>query len=322
MELREIYHNQNYGSKISPKISFEVFPPKDGNISKLFEELRILKKYNPVLVSLTYGANGGARVFSLEILRMILDLELNVMPHFTCVGATKELIEHYITQIENMGIENILALRGDGVGVGVNDVATNSLNSSQFADNNGVNVATNHLKTSRGSDNSVINICGGDFSYANELVEFIQQKSTLSIGVAGYPECHIEVDNLQADIQNLKRKVDAGASAIFTQLFFDNEKFYKYLEMVQKAGVDLPVIPGIMPVRSLKQMDKMVNMTRVKVPVKFRHQLEKFPKDTLKIGAEFAISQCQDLMDNGINAFHFFTLNHSNQVSEILDELL
>lgn len=306
MELREIYHNQNYGSKISPKISFEVFPPKDGNISKLFEELRILKKYNPVLVSLTYGANGGARVFSLEILRMILDLELNVMPHFTCVGATKELIEHYITQIENMGIENILALRGDGVGVGVgvNDVATNS------------------LKTSRGSDNSVINICSGDFLYANELVEFIQQKSTLSIGVAGYPECHIEADNLQADIQNLKRKVDAGASAIFTQLFFDNEKFYKYIEMVQKAGIDLPIIPGIMPVRSLKQMDKMVNMTRVQVPVKFRQQLEKFPNDTLKIGTEFAISQCQDLMDNGINAFHFFTLNHSNQVSEILDELL
>ena len=272
MELREIYHNQNYGSKIS----FEVFPPKDGNISKLFEELRILKKYNPVLVSLTYGANGGARVFSLEILRMILDLELNVMPHFTCVGATRELIEHYITQIENMGVENILALRGD-----------------------------------RGET-----LSDGDFSYANELVGFIQQKSTLSIGVAGYPECHIECDNIHKDIENLKRKVDAGASAIFTQLFFDNDKFYNYVDLVRKAGIVLPIIPGIMPVRSLKQMDKMVNMTRVQVPAKFRQQLEKFPNDTLKIGTEFAISQCQDLMDNGINAFHFYTLNHSNQESE------
>lgn len=299
MELREIYNSSNFGSEKTPKISFEVFPPKDGNISKLFEELRILKKYNPVLVSLTYGANGGARVFSLEILRMILDLELNVMPHFTCVGATKELIEHYIMQIENMGIENILALRGDGV-----------------------NIATNGFGTLKGAGNQEGNLFGGDFSYANQLVEFIQQKSTLSIGVAGYPECHIEADNLQADIQNLKRKVDAGASVIFTQLFFDNKKFYDYVEMVRNAGINLPVIPGIMPVRSLKQMEKMVNMTRVMIPERFRQQLEKFPNDTLKIGAEFAISQCQDLMDNGVEAFHFFTLNHSNQVLEILDELL
>lgn len=282
MELREIYHSNFLGNEKRPKFSFEVFPPKDGNISKLFEELRILKKYNPVLVSLTYGANGGVRVFSLEILRMILDLELNVMPHFTCVGATKELIEHYITQIENMGVENILALRGD-----------------------------------RGE-----NISDGEFSYANELVEFIQQKSTLSIGVAGYPECHIEAENIQQDIENLKKKVNAGGAVIFTQLFFDNDKFYNYVDQVRNAGITIPIVPGIMPVRSLKQIDKMISLTQVKVPEKFRSQLEKFPNDVLKIGAEFAISQCQNLMDNGVDAFHFFTLNHSDQVSEILDELL
>ena len=188
MELKEIYQKDLcVGSGLSyPRISFEVFPPKDGDSSKLFEELRVLKKYNPALVSLTYGANGGNRQFSYELLQMILDLELNVMPHFTCVGATKEIIELYIMQIENLGIENILALRGDL------------------------------------SDDVSIN----DFKYASDLVDFIHQKSTLSIGVAGYPECHIECENLDKDIDNLKRKIDLGASAIFTQLFFDNDKFY------------------------------------------------------------------------------------------------
>ena len=301
MELREIYQSNFLGNEKVPKISFEVFPPKDGDISRLFEELRILKKYKPSLVSLTYGANGGARVFSLEILRMILDLEFDVMPHFTCVGATRELIEHYITQIENMGVENILALRGDRVGV---------------------NVATKQCANSISADNNEIIIPCSEFSYANELVEFIQQKSSLAIGVAGYPECHIEAENISQDIENLKKKIEAGGSVIFTQLFFENDKFYNYVEMVREAGIKAPIIPGIMPVRSLKQIDKMVELTRVKVPEKFRSQLEKFPNDVLKIGAEFAISQCQDLRDNGVNAFHFFTLNHSNQVCEILDELL
>lgn len=316
MDLREIYYSSNSGSRKSPKISFEVFPPKDGNISKLFEELRILKKYNPVLVSLTYGANGGARVFSLEILRMILDLELNVMPHFTCVGATKELIEHYITQIENMGIENILALRGDVV-----NLVSGSLENAKIS-GDGANTIPFSFENSKNSNTHRRSFFGGDFSYANELVDFIQQKSTLSIAVAGYPECHVEADSFQSDIQNLKKKVDAGASTIFTQLFFDNEKFYNYVDLVRKAGINLPIIPGIMPVRSLNQIEKMVNMTHVKVPEKFRQQLEKFPHDTIKIGTEFTIAQCQDLMDNGIDAFHFFTLNHSNQVCEILDELL
>ena len=174
MELSEIYQqHQAPNSKL--KVSFEIYPPKDGDISKLFDELRILKRYNPALVSLTYGANGGTRNFSLELLRLILDLEMNAMPHFTCVCASKEIIEHYITQIENMGIENILALRGD------------------IPDE--------------------VRVCNFDFKHANELVEFINSRATLSIGVAGYPEGHIEAASMKDDIENLKRKVDAGASS-------------------------------------------------------------------------------------------------------------
>lgn len=290
MELQEIYckreYRDSYGLNFNkPKISFEVFPPKNNDISGLFDELRLLKKYKPVLVSLTYGANGTSKDFSIEILKSIIGLEYNLMPHFTCMSSTKDEIERHIIAIENLGIENILALRGD-IPKGGYDLSEN------------------------------------DFKYANELVEFIHHKTTLSIGVAGYPECHIEAKNLEDDIQNLKKKIYSGASAIFTQLFFENDKFYKYIELVKAAGIEVPIIPGIMPIRSLKQIDKMIEMANVAIPKKLRAQLEKFPNDTKKIGVEFAISQCHDLIDNGIDSLHFFTLNHSDMVSEILDNIL
>lgn len=286
MELSEIYQKERYGvvGDFSPKISFEIFPPKSGDISELFEELRILKKYNPVLVSLTYGASGGLNRFSYEDLRSIRDLEFNLMPHFTCVSMLKDEIEKHIVSVENLGIENILALRGD---------IPDYINPQEL-----------------------------DFTHANELVEFIQAKTTLSIGVAGYPEGHIESKNLKEDIKYLKKKVEAGASAIFTQLFFDNDKFYRYIETVRNAGINCPVIAGIMPVRSLKQIEKMTSMARVSVPKKFVQKLEKFPNDTKQIGTEFAIEQCQNLIENGVTSLHFFTLNHSDQTSEILDNII
>lgn len=285
MELKEIYGKSTFlGKSNVPKISFEVFPPKNGDISKLFEELRILKKYNPSLVSLTYGASGSGARFSKEDMKSLVDLELTLMPHFTCVCETKDAIERDIIAIENLGIENILALRGD-IPQGINP-------------------------------------CSLDFEHANNLVEFVHEKTTLSIGVAGYPEGHFESPNIEIDIENLKRKVDAGASAIFTQLFFDNDRFYRYVEMVRNSGINLPIIAGIMPVRSANQIQKMIEMTHVEIPKTLVEDLEKFPEHSKKIGAEFAIHQCHDLMDNGFEALHFFTLNHSDQVSEILDNIL
>ncbi len=285
MELSEIYQNNCNGAiwDFSPKISFEIFPPKNGDISNLFEELRILKRYNPVLVSLTYGASGGLNRFTFENLKSIRDLELNLMPHFTCVSMLKDEIEKHITSVENLGIENILALRGD-----IPDYMT---------------------------DKEL------DFAHANELVEFIQAKTTLSIGVAGYPEGHIESKNLKDDIKYLKKKVDAGASAIFTQLFFDNDKLYRYIETVKNSGINVPIVAGIMPVRSFKQIQKMTSMAKVTIPAKLIQQLGKYPEEALKIGTEFAINQCENLIENGVNSLHFFTLNHSDQVSEILNNI-
>lgn len=282
MELSEIYQQHDlYNSEV--KVSFEIFPPKDGDISSLFDELRILKRYNPVIVSLTYGANGGTRSFSIDILRMILDLEMNAMPHFTCVCSSKEIIEHYINQIENMGIENILALRGD-----IPD---------------GVDVRN------------------FDFKYANELVEYIKDRTTLSIGVAGYPEGHIECDNLQKDIDNLKRKVDAGASAIFTQLFFENDKFFRYVELVRNSGIDLPIIPGIMPIRNVKQIQKMTSMARIDIPRELVDIIDNHPDNVKKFGIDFVSRQCKDLIRFGVSGLHFFTLNHSDLTSQILDNI-
>ena len=286
MELSEIYQKERYGvlGDFSPKISFEIFPPKNGDISSLFEELRILKRYNPVLVSLTYGASGGLNRFSYEDLKSIRDLEFNLMPHFTCVSMLKDEIEKHIVAVENLGIENILALRGD---------IPDYINPEEL-----------------------------DFSHADKLVEFIQAKTTLSIGVAGYPEGHIESKNLKDDIKYLKKKVEKGASAIFTQLFFENDKLYRYIETVENAGINCPVIAGIMPVRNLKQIKKMTSMARVSVPKKFIEKLEKFPNDSKQIGTEFATEQCQNLIENGVTSLHFFTLNHSDQTSKILDNIL
>lgn len=286
MELTEIYRTDSsvLGNQSLPKISFEIFPPKDRNISSLFEQLRILKRYNPVIVSLTYGASGGLSRFSYEDLKSIRDLELNLMPHFTCVSMLKDEIEKHLISVENLGIENILALRGD---------IPQYINPDEL-----------------------------DFSHANKLVDFIQAKTTLSIGVAGYPEGHIESKNLKDDIKYLKKKVNSGASAIFTQLFFENDKFYKYMDLVQNAGISCPVVAGIMPVRSLKQIEKMTSMAKVTVPEKLRKDLEKYPDKSIEIGTEFAINQCKNLIENEVTSLHFFTLNHSDQVSQILDNIL
>ena len=276
MELSEIYNRPK------TQISFEIFPPKNGDISELFDQLRILKKYNPALISLTYESNGRNGDLSFDILRMIIDLELTPMPHLTCICSTKELIEHYIVQIENMGIENILALRGNKI------------------------------------DNPY---CCLDFKYANDLVDFIHQKSTLSIGVGGYPHPHPDSENLSKDIENLKKKVDAGADAIFTNLFFENDIFYNYLEQVRRVGIDVPVIAGIMPIRSLNQIQKLLESTNVKLPQNLVDRLNKYPNDSEKICIDYTTNQCMELIKNNVSGLHFYTLNKSDLVAKILDNI-
>ena len=277
MKILDIYKN-----KFS--ISFEIFPPKDGN-GLLLKEIEILKSHNPAFVSLTYGA-GGQENKSFELITKIQNTGLNVMPHFTCITSSKKNIETHLKNIENIGIKNILALRGDIP-----------------------------------EDKDLIK---HDFHYANELVRFIKEKTDLSIGVAGYPETHIESPDIKTDIENLKRKVDAGADVIFTQLFFDNDKYYKFVERVNSAGIDIPVIPGIMPVISEKQILKMTNLARITIPEKLQKGIEKFRNDKksmIEFGIEYSTAQCEDLINSKVKGLHFFTLNKAFSSSRILDNI-
>lgn len=286
MTLREIYYQEN---KI-PIISFEIFPPKndeDGlKLEKLLHHLEILKKYNPAFISLTYGAGGTTQNASLNIIKRIQDLELNVMPHFTCVNNSREKVRSYLKEIQGYGIKNILALRGD---------IPEGIEQQNF-----------------------------DFKYAKELVNFIKSETNLAIGVAGYPEGHIDCEDLDLDLKYLKQKVDAGSDAIYTQMFFDNNKFLRFIESAKDAGIDVPIIPGILPIMSYPQLEKMLTMAKVTVPNKLMEQLEKYkdnPEDIKKIGIEFASCQCQQLIDLEIKGLHFYTLNTSSSISQILDNL-
>ena len=288
MELSEIYQQNNYGGvkDFTPKISFEIFPPKNGNISDLFEELRILKKYNPALVSLTFGASGGLNRFSFEDIKSIRDLELNLMPHFTCVSMIKSEIENYIRSIENLGIENILALRGD---------IPEYLNTDDL-----------------------------DFIHASDLVDFIHTKSTLSIAVAVYPETHIESTNQKEDLKYLKKKVDYGASAIYTQMFFDNDMLYSFLYRLEAAGIHLPVLAGIMPITAVAQIPKMIKLSDAFIPRKLLAICDRFgssPEALRQAGIAYATDQIIDLISNGIRGIHIYTMNKPEIAQAILENV-
>ena len=276
MKLREIY------STDKTVISFEVFPPKS-EPENLLKEIKILVNHNPAFISLTYGA-GGNENKSFSLLKNIKNTGINVMPHFTCITSTKENIEKDIKKLSKLGVENILALRGDIP-----------------------------------QDKSLMK---HDFHYANELVSFIKEKTNLSAGVAGYPEGHIESPDLKTDIENLKRKVDAGADAIFTQLFFENGFFFDYVNRVRDAGIMVPVIAGIMPVISEKQVNKMTSMANISVPKKLKEALEKYHDNALlDFGIEFATEQCTELIKENVKGLHFYTLNKAYSTNKILDNI-
>ncbi len=288
MRLEDIYQSPK------PVISFEIFPPKGENIQEktdvLFEELKILSKFNPSYISVTYGAGGSTRETTLGLVKRIKkDLNICPTPHFTCVGLCRPEILSYLESIQELGINNILALRGD---------------------------------PPKGEEKFVKPKDG--FGYANELVEYIKSNTNLNIAVAGYPETHQECACLDEDILNLKRKVNAGASVIITQLFYDNKFFFDYLDKTKNNGIDIPIIPGILPISSYKQIERIIELSGCKVPESLMKKLEKYKDnkdDIKKIGIEFAVEQCKELIDNKIPGLHIYTLNKSAATSGVLESL-
>lgn len=282
MKLNEIYNSNK------TVISFEVFPPDtDEQLEKLYNEIEILKQYNPQFISLTCGASGKNNENSKKVLLNLKNkFQIDIMPHFTCICSKKEFIDENLQFIKALGVKNVLALRGD-------------------------------------IPSDKINICN-DFCHAEELVKYLNSKTNFSIAVAGYPEGHIESVSVEDDLKNLKKKVDAGADAIITQMFFDNSKFYNFVDMTQKAGINVPIIGGIMPIISLRQLQRMTSLAKITIPEKLLRKIEKHDNDKnyiKNIGIEFAAKQCRELKDNGIKGLHFFTLNLSYSSVKILNNI-
>lgn len=299
MRLEEVYKSLNeqivakmYVSQ-KPVISLEVFPPKknfEQNSEKLLEELKILKQFMPSYVSVTYGAGGSNQDNSFDLaIRIQNELDIPTMPHFTCVGASKEKVEESIKYIESNNIKSILALRGD---------RPQGVENFEFSD---------------------------DFKYASDLVEFIKDKTDLSIGVAGYPEGHREADSLEADILALKKKVDAGAQAVVTQLFFNNDYYFRFVEKAQLEGINIPIVPGILPLTSVAQIEKMISLCGATIPEPMIKNLQKHadnPQAVYDKGLEYAIYQCQQLSDAKVPGIHFYTLNKAAATKDILENIL
>lgn len=269
-------------------ISFEIFPPDNAEaVEKLFTEAGVLKNLNPAFISLTHSASGKNKENARKIfLELKNDFNFQIMPHFTCICSTKENIDESLDFFKTNGTENILALRGDIP-----------------------------------EDKSII--CK-NFCNAAELVEYLNAKTDFSIAVAGYPEGHIESPSIKADIENLKKKIDSGADVIFTQMFFENEKFFEFLDRIEKAGIQKPVAAGIMPVISLNQLNKMTRLAKVTIPEKFKEKIISRQDDKnyiRELGIEFASKQCLELLEHNADGLHFFTLNRSYSAKRILENI-
>jgi methylenetetrahydrofolate reductase (NADPH) len=273
-------------------LSIEIFPPKSADAdASLWENLERLMQYGPSFVSCTYGAGGSTRHRTVELCREIRRrFDVPATAHFTCVGATITELTDWLAEAQAAGIQNFMALRGD---------------------------------PPRGQEG--FRPVDGGLSYANELVTLIRKTAPHSgIGVAGYPEKHPEAPDLDVDLSNLKRKVDAGADAIFTQLFFDNASFLRFRDRCRAAGIKIPVIPGIMPITEFARIKRITQMCGAAFPESLASRLEAVQDDLdaqFEIGVEYAIEQCRELCEAGVQGIHFYALNRSSACERILDAL-
>lgn len=258
-------------------LSFEVFPPKATSpIETVYNTLEQLCDLDPAYISVTYGAAGGAKSHCCEIASRIKNVH-NIEPiaHLTCISNNREQIKDILNEFEENGIENILALRGDIV--------------------------------------PGVERCN-DFEHASDLTAFIKEhKPSFDICGACYPEVHMESDSEVEDILNLKKKVDAGASHLISQLFFDNQAYYSFLQKVRIAGINVPISAGIMPVVNKKQIERMVSLCGASLPAKFSKMMQKYgdnPEAMRDAGIAYAVNQIVDLISNGVEGIHIYTMNN------------
>jgi methylenetetrahydrofolate reductase (NADPH) len=258
-------------------LSFEIFPPKRTNpVDTVYDTVERLKDLKPDFISVTYGAGGSeSNADTLKIASAVKnDYGVESVAHLPCVNLNKSDVLEMLGKLKRAGIENILALRGD-----VNP---------DFAPKN-------------------------DFKYASDLISFIRENGDFNIIGACYPEGHFEASSLIEDIRNLKKKTDAGASHLITQLFFDNGYFYSFRERAVIAGIDVPIQAGIMPVVNKKQIERMVSLCKVDLPKKFLSMMDKYennPTAMRDAGIAYAVDQIVDLLAQGVDGIHLYTMNN------------
>jgi methylenetetrahydrofolate reductase (NADPH) len=274
-------------------VSFEFFPPKDDiGFWDLYRTVESLKPLDPTFVSVTYGAGGATRRKTIELVgRIQTHIAIEAAAHLTCVGSTRQELSVNLDGLKQQGVENILALRGDPP-----------------------------------EGQTVFTKTEGGFEYANELVAFIRGRhhADFCIGAACYPEGHPECASPELDLENLKRKVDAGVDFLVSQLFFDNDVFYAFRDRATAAGIEVPIIAGIMPILSVRQIKRFTEMCGATIPPPLLEKIESVEDDTeavRHIGMYHSTGQCRALIKQQAAGIHFYTLNRSTATRAIFQEI-
>jgi methylenetetrahydrofolate reductase (NADPH) len=270
-----------------PVISFEIFPPKpDVPLDTIYDHLEQFKALRPDYISVTYGAGGSRKGRTLEIASRIKNLcGIESMAHFTCVGHTKDEISEMLDSMHESGLENILALRGDPP-----------------------------------ADQPDFDFGRGAYRHAYELVRHVRSVNNFCIAAAAYVEGHVDSRRLSEDIERLKEKVDAGVDFLITQLFFDNRLFYDFMEKIRAKGINCPVTAGIMPIFKADQIKSITAKSGCSIPAKLVLMMDKYqndPEDMRKAGIEYASRQIRELVEDGVDGIHLYTMNRPKSTGEI-----
>ena len=277
---------RDFFSLEKPTFSFEIFPPKgQGNLKTVYDTVDALASLSPDLISVTYGAGGSSRE-NTAVITSDIQTKYNVpaLAHLTCINSTKEEMDEILIELREKGVESILAMRGD-------ITATSTV---------------------------------GDFKYANELVAYIKANYNFKVFAACYPEKHTEAYSMEEDLKYLKQKVDAGADALITQLFFDNEVFYSFMDKVRGIGIEVPVIAGIMPITAASQLERMVSMCGASIPKEIQQFVKAYGHNSMAMkeaGIAYATRQIIDLLAYGVDGIHIYTMNQPEVAKRIIENL-
>jgi methylenetetrahydrofolate reductase (NADPH) len=272
-------------------VSCEFFPPREEDgIPGVFRAIDRVGAFNPDFVSVTYGAGGSTRSFTERITMQVKqETDLEVMAHLTCVAQTREEVHEVLDRLDEAGVDNVIALRGD---------------------------------PPRGQENFVP--AEGGFQYATELIDHIRANFEFGLAAACYPEGHTESPDLDSDIRYAKEKVEKGADFLITQLFYDNKYFFEFMDRAHRAGIDVPIIPGVLPILNTAQIRRFTSLCGATIPSELNSKLDEYAEDdnaVRELGVEYASRQVEELWENGVPGIHFYVLNRSYSVSRILANL-